>query len=55
MAQRERSILERAVLAVAEQAAKADAIVDEALDAGLGVEPGHWAHREPAPHHEPAI
>jgi hypothetical protein len=22
---------------------------------GLGVEPGHWAHREPAPHHEPAI
>jgi hypothetical protein len=22
---------------------------------GLGVEPGHWAHREPAPHGEPAI
>lgn len=20
---------------------------------GLGVTPGHWAHREPAPHHEP--
>jgi hypothetical protein len=23
--------------------------------AGLGVAPGHWAHREPAPHGEPAI
>lgn len=23
--------------------------------AGLGVEPGHWAHREPAPHDEPQI
>ncbi len=22
---------------------------------GLGVSPGHWAHREPAPHHEPAV
>jgi len=22
--------------------------------AGLGVSPGQWAHREPAPHHEPA-
>ena len=22
---------------------------------GLGVTLGHWAHREPAPHHEPAI
>jgi len=22
---------------------------------GLGVTPGHWAHREPAPHVEPAI
>ena len=22
---------------------------------GLGVEPGHWAYREPAPHHEPDI
>jgi hypothetical protein len=21
---------------------------------GLGVTPGHWAHREPAPHAEPA-
>jgi hypothetical protein len=21
--------------------------------AGLGVSPGHWAHREPAPHGEP--
>jgi hypothetical protein len=23
--------------------------------AGLGVSPGHWAHREAAPHHEPAV
>lgn len=23
--------------------------------AGLGVESGRWAHREPAPHHEPAV
>jgi hypothetical protein len=23
--------------------------------AGLGVTPGHWAHRESAPHHEPVI
>jgi hypothetical protein len=23
--------------------------------AGLGVSIGHWAHREPAPHHEPAV
>jgi hypothetical protein len=22
---------------------------------GLGVEPGHWGHREPAPHGEPSI
>ena len=22
--------------------------------AGLGVSPGHWSHREPAPHGEPA-
>lgn len=22
---------------------------------GLGVIPGHWAHREPAPHGEPAV
>jgi hypothetical protein len=22
---------------------------------GLGVTLGHWAHREPAPHHEPAV
>lgn len=40
MARRDRDILERAVRTVAEQAAKADAIVDEALDAGLdGSEP----------------
>jgi len=96
MARRERDILERAVHTIAEQAAKADELVDEAkaagggdhrvtvhtkmlrlellkvkadleheletwvpncskcgLDvhcvAGLGVSPGHWAHREPAP------
>jgi hypothetical protein len=101
--QRERDVLERAVLAISEQAAAADALVHEALDAplggshpvtlhakmlrlellnvkadlerelgqlmldcsscgrrvhwvaGLGVEAGHWAHREPAPHHEPTI
>jgi hypothetical protein len=23
--------------------------------AGLGVSPGHWAHREPAPHGEPTM
>jgi hypothetical protein len=23
--------------------------------AGLGATPGHWAHREPAPHHEAAL
>ena len=23
--------------------------------AGLGVTAGHWAHREPAPHHEPTM
>jgi len=101
----EREILERAVRAVSEQAAKADALVlvDEALAAGLdgshpvtlqakmvrqqlllvkadlerelgrlvldcsacgrtvhwvaglAVAPGHWAHREPAPHGEPMI
>jgi hypothetical protein len=22
---------------------------------GLGVAPGHWAHREPAPHHAPVL
>jgi hypothetical protein len=22
---------------------------------GLGITPGHWAHREPAPHGEPAV
>jgi hypothetical protein len=22
---------------------------------GLGVTPGHWAHREPAPHGEPGV
>jgi hypothetical protein len=102
MVQRERDVLEEAVHAVVDQAAKADAIVDEALDAGLdgshpvsqgkmlrleplnvkadlerepgtfvldcracgrevhriagiGVSPGHWAHREPAPHGEPAV
>lgn len=100
---RERDILERAVQTLSEQTAKADALVDEALSAGLdgshpvtvhakmlrlellkvkadierelgqlvldcsacgqtvhwvsglGSAPGHWAHREPAPHHEPAV
>jgi hypothetical protein len=100
---RERDILERPVLALSEQAANADALVDEAVAAGLdgshavalqakilrlellnvkadlerelgrlvlhcsacgqrvhwvsglGTRPGHWAHREPAPHGEPAI
>jgi hypothetical protein len=99
----ERDILERAVRAVSEQAAKADAVVDEAVAAGLNgshpvtlqakmlrqellqvkadlerelghlvldcsacgrtvhwvaglaASPGHWAHREPAPHGEPVI
>lgn len=101
--QQQRSPLERAVYVVTEQAAAADALVHEALEAGLGgshsvtlqakmlrlellnvkadlerelghlvldcsscgrrvhwvpglgVTLGHWAHREPAPHHEPAI
>ena len=34
MARRERDILERAVRTVAEQAAKAGALVDEAIDVG---------------------
>ena len=102
MARRERQIFERAIRTVAEQAAKADELVDEAKAAGggdhpvtvhakmlrlellkvkadlereledfvlnrsrcgldvhwvsgLGVSPGHWAHREPAPHGEPAL
>src|SRR6185436_15039135 len=102
MAQREREIPEHAVHAVAEQAIKADELVDEAKAAGggdhpvtvqakmlrlellkvkadlereledfslncskcgldvhwvsgLGVTPGHWGHREPAPHGEPAV
>ena len=36
MASRERDILERAVRTVAEQATKADALVDEAIDVGHG-------------------
>lgn len=103
MARRERDILEHAVHTIAEQAAKADDLVDEAIDvghgrsdplvthakmlrrellnvkadlereletfslncsacsldvhwvSGLGVSPGHWAHREPAPHGQPAV
>jgi len=103
MARRERQILEHAVHTVAEQAGKADDLVDEASEvghgrsdslvvhakmlrlqllkvkadlereledfvlncsacgldvhwvSGLGVTPGHWAHREPAPHDEPAV
>jgi hypothetical protein len=100
---RERDILENAVRVVAEQAVRADELVDEALAAGvggshpltvhakmlrlellqvkadlerelsrlvldcsdcgqtvhwvsgLGASPGHWAHREPAPHGEPLV
>jgi hypothetical protein len=96
-------ILERAVATIAKEAGKADALVDEALAAGLdgshpvtiqakqlrqellgikadmeqeletfvldcsscgrevhwvsglGVQPGHWAHREPAPRGEPLV
>jgi hypothetical protein len=100
MARRERDILEHAVHTIAEQAVKADELVDEAKAAGggnhpvtvhakmlrlellkvkadlereledfvldcskcdvhwvsgLGVSTGHWAHREPAPHGEPAV
>jgi hypothetical protein len=103
MPRRDRDILERAIRVLAKQAAAADALVDEALGAGLdgshsltvhakmlrlellqvkgdlerelsrlvldcsdcggtvhwvpglGVSAGHWAHREPAPHDEPAI
>jgi hypothetical protein len=102
MARRELEILEHAVHTIAEQAAKADELVDEAKAAGggdhpvtvhakmlrlqllkvkadlereledfslncsrcgldvqwvsgLGVSPGHWGHREPAPHGEPAV
>jgi hypothetical protein len=103
VASQERDILERAVQTLSEQAAKADALVDEVLEAGLdgshpltvhakmlrlellqvkadlerelgrlvldcskcgrlvhwvsglGVTPGHWAHREPAPHGEPVL
>jgi hypothetical protein len=99
----QREILERAVRVVAEQATKADALVDEAIAAGLdgshpltihakmlrlelldvkadlecglerlvldcsdcgrtvhwvaglGIRPGHWAHREPAPHGAPVV
>lgn len=99
----EQSVHERTVRVVSEQAGKADAIVDEALAAGLdgshpvtlqakmlrqellqvkadlerelgrlvldcsacgrtvhwvaglAASPGHWAHREPAPHGEPLI
>lgn len=100
---RERDILEGAVRTLADQAAKADALANEAVAAGLvgshpvtlsakhlrlellqvkgdlerelgrlvldcidcgrtvhwvsglGVTPGHWAHREPAPHGDPAM
>ena len=102
MTQREQRVLESAIRTIAEQAAKADELVDEAIAtgggdhpvtvhakmlrlellkvkadlerelgtwvpncskcgldvhwvAGLGVSPGHWAHREPAPHGEPAV
>jgi hypothetical protein len=29
-------------------------LVDVDWVSGLGIGPGHWAHREPAPHGEPA-
>ena len=101
MMRQEREILERAVASLSEQAARTDALVDEATGAGgadhpvtvhakmlrlellkvkadlereletwvpnctecgldvhwvsgLGVSPGHWAHREPAPQCERA-
>lgn len=103
MVRRVREVLEHAVQVVSEQASAADALVDEALAAGLdgshpvtlqakllrlellkgkadlerelghpvldctdcgrtvhwvaglGPSPGHWAHREPAPHGEPVM
>jgi hypothetical protein len=103
MTHREQHVLENAIRLVTDQAAKADDLVDEAIDvghgrsdplvthakmlrlellkvkadlereledfslncsacgldvhwvSGLGVMPGHWAHREPAPHGDPAI
>jgi hypothetical protein len=103
MQRRERDIFERAVQTLCEQAAKADARVEEAIEvghgrsdpfvvhakmlrlellnvkadlereledfvlncskfgldvhwvSGLGIMPGHGAHREPAPHGEPAL
>ena len=101
MVKREREILQSAVHVVTEQAAKADDLVDEAIEvghgrsdplvtharmlrlellnvkadlereledfslncskcglvvvSGLGITPGHWAHREPAPHSYPVV
>jgi hypothetical protein len=103
MVRPESQVLEHAVRVVAEQTAKADELVDEAIAAGLGgsdpltvhakmlrlellnvkadlerelgtlvpycsdcgrtvhgvaglgSRPGHWAHREPAPHGEPVV
>ena len=104
MVRRERDILERSVLAIAEQAANSNKVIDEAMDAGLAADhpvtvaakmlrlellktkadlerglskfvlncaacgqevhwvqgismsdPGHWGHRSPAPHGEPAV
>jgi hypothetical protein len=100
---RDRDILERAVRSIAEQAAKTNDVIDEAMEtglaadhpvtvtakmlrlerlnvkadlerdlgrlvlhctacgldvhwvSGLGITPGHWAHREPAPHGEPVL
>jgi hypothetical protein len=99
----ERDILQRAVTAITDQAVKTEALVDEAVAAGLGSshpvtiqakllrleilkvkadleeglseflldcsacgrevhwvsglgsQPGHWAHREPAPHGDPVV
>lgn len=104
VADRERDVLARAVHAVAEQAARTNTVIDEAMEAGLAADhpvtvaakqvrlkllnvkadlerelgklvlnctacgqevhwvqgismsdPGHWGHRFPAPHGEPAV
>lgn len=52
MSRSERDILERAILCTTEQAANANAILDEAMAAGLG---GHCAHAEPASHPTPKL
>lgn len=47
MARRERDVLERAVHAVAEQAAKTNVVIDEAMDAGIAADhPGIVAAKQ---------